>query len=90
MPTVPREEMLNLRALVAADQRALADIDHLIGTLYERRGEILDSFQANQSRLRSMEVAHYARFAADASIEKAEERDRAMGRAEDFRGGDAA
>jgi hypothetical protein len=83
--------MLKLRALITADQQHLADIDRTIGAMYERRGEVLDRFQANQSRLRSMEVAHYARFAADATVEKADERDRAMGRAEDFRTpGDAA
>jgi hypothetical protein len=85
----PREEMLKLRALVAADQQHLADIDQTIGRMYDRRGEVLDRFQANQARLRSMEVAHYARFAADASVEAADVRDQAQKRGEDFRG-DAA
>lgn len=82
-----REQMLKLRALVAADQQALATLDDTIGSLYERRGEVLDRYQARQARLRSMETAHYATFAADAALAAAEERDRAQGLAEDFRRG---
>lgn len=64
-----REELLRLRALVAADKLALDDIDALVGTLYKHRGVVLTRYQDRQSRLRSLEVAHYAAFAADAAAE---------------------
>lgn len=70
--TVPdREELLKLRAIVEADQQVLADMDRTIGAMYVRRGEVLDRFQANQSRLRSLEAAFYANFAAEAAVAKA-------------------
>jgi hypothetical protein len=76
-----------LQAEITAQQRLLDGIDQALGSLYEGRKHGVERLFELQAQLANHARDHYSALLIEA---QAAAKDQSQGRAEDFRGGDAA